>query len=244
MNANNQRNEIRERELRRLLAEAPPTGPDLEPPADLLAKLQEEIPDSIELHPALRGGENVLPFRAPAPRPPMVRRSVWLLAASLIAMAGAGYFSLRLRDVVPLPDRSESAPMASMEAAPPRGDEVPTGAEPAPRSGAPADGSEAGIQSPSGPPAPPPPGLTALSYLGGPPASEPAPEKEKVWVGTEADLRARGGNRQQATPEEQARANEAVRRRLGRLSKPAQPVEVPAGVEGGVEGGVPGGVVG
>ncbi|HEV7666882.1 MAG TPA: von Willebrand factor type A domain-containing protein [Thermoanaerobaculia bacterium] len=240
MNANTHRNEIRERELRRLLAEAPPTGPALEPPADLLAKLQEEIPDSIELHPALRGGENVLPFRAPVERIPMARRRVWLIAAGLIAMAGAGYFSLRLRDVVPLTDHAGSSPVAS----PPRGDEVPTGVEAFPESAAPTDGSEAGIQSPSGPPAPPPPDFKALDYLGGPPASEPAPEKEKVWVGTEADL---GLHRRAPTAEAQGRVNDAIRRRQGQ-PKPVQPVEVPEvfdeGVEGGVEGGVPGGVVG
>jgi len=229
MNANTQRNEIRERELRRLLAEAPPTGPALEPPADLLAKLQEEIPDSIQLHPALRGGENVLPFRAPAPRTPMVRRRVWLLAASLIAMAGAGYFSLRLRDTMPLPDRAESSGVAAM-----RIEEVPTGAEPAPRSAAPADGSEAGIQSPPGSPAPPPP----------PALSESSPDKEKLWVGTESDLQFRDQKARAGEGGSSPATQEALRRRLNQLRQTQQPVEVPEGVEGGVERGVPGGVVG
>ncbi|MEP7009779.1 MAG: von Willebrand factor type A domain-containing protein [Acidobacteriota bacterium] len=236
MNANAERNEIRESELRRLLSEAPPTGPALDPPADLLAKLQEGIPDAIELHPALRGGENVLPFRAPAPRTPMARRNVWLIAASLLAMAGAGYFSLRVRDVVSVPENV--AAHESVEAANGRG-AIPTGADSAPLPKTPAEGTEAGIQSPSGSPAAPPPpaDLKALGYLGGPPASEAAPEKGKLWDRLDE-------TRRQATPAEQARANEALRRREGRQAKTEQPVEVPEGVEGGVEGGVPGGVAG
>jgi Ca-activated chloride channel family protein len=230
MNAKTQRNEIRERELRRLLAEAPPTGAALEPPADLLAKLQEEIPDSIQLHPTLRGGENVLPFRAPAQRTPMVRRRVWLLAASLIAMAGAGYFSLRLRDVVPLPGQAGAPPVAMSIA--PRGDEVPTGAEPAPRSGEPNRGSEAGIQSPGAPPPPP------ADFSGS------ASDKEKVWVGTESDLQFRDQKARAGEVGASAATQDALRRRLNQLRQAQQPVEVPEGVEGGVEGGVPGGVVG
>lgn len=239
MNANRQRNEIRERELRRLLSEAPPTGPALEPPADLLAKLQGEIPDGIELHPALRGGENVLPFRAPTPRTPMARRRVWLIAASLVAMAGAGYFSLRLRDAVPVPENAAATSIVEAER---QEGTIPGGGERASRSAAPADGSEAGIESPSGPPAPPPPELKALSYLGGPPAS--APEQEKIWVGTEADITFRSDETRQQPMKKEAGVEDAIRRRLARLPQPVQPVEVPEGVEGGVVGGVEGGVVG
>lgn len=237
MNANTQRNEIRERELRRLLAEAPPTGSALEPPADLLAKLQEEIPDSIQLHPALRGGENVLPFRAPAPRTPMASRRVWLIAASLVAMAGAGYFSLRLRDQVPVPENAVASARVDEKR---HEGTIPEAAEPAPRSAGVGGGPERtppSLQSPMAPSPPP-----AAAYPGG---GLPR-DSEKLWVGTEAEIQFRPEeSRRQGTPaEEQTRLNDSLRRRTGRLSKTEQPVEVPEGVEGGVVGGVEGGVAG
>ena len=250
MNANRHRNEIGERELHRLLSEAPPTGADLEPPADLLAKIQSEIPYAVELHPTLRGGENVLPFRAPAQRPPMARRRAWLLAASLAAMAGAGYFSLRLRDAVPVPAVEENDAAGALVEKSREEGTLPGSARSAPRrdagppdAGAIAEGA-----------APPAPGeLKSLGYLGGPPAAEPAPEKEKIWVGTEAEIAFRDGRGEPSarlgTADERQRARDAVRKRVDQLSsRRAQPVEVPEayeeGVEGGVEGGVSGGVVG
>ncbi len=226
MNAN-ERHEIRERDLRRLLAEAPPTGPAIEPPDDLLAKLQQEIPDSIELHPSLRGGENVLPFRTPMDRrPPFASRQVWLIAAGLVAMAGAGFFALRLREAVPLP--KPAADTERLDRREPRGTEIPEGG-PSPSEIPPS-------LAPGGappPPAavPPPADFKSLGYLGGPP-SEPAPPAPKIWVGTE------GGGLNLSSPD----TEKAIRRRLDQLDRKEKRAVV--GVEGGVEGGVPGGLVG
>ncbi len=253
MNANTHSNEIRERELRRLLAEMPPTGSELEPPADLLAKLQEEIPENVTLHPALRGGENVLPFRAPAPRTPMARRRAWLIAASLLAMAGAGYFSLRLRDVVPVPE--SSAAYEAVEEQRQEGTIPPADGEPTPRSDASSAG-PAGAPSLAPPapsaqavsPPPPAPDLRSLGYLDGPPASEPAPEKEKIWVGTEANIDFRDKKGNPAAPVPMRDVDEAIRRRVAQLPKDLRPEEKSEGiavsVEGGVVGGVAGGVAG
>ncbi len=246
MNANTQRTEIRERELRRLLSEGPPTGPALEPPADLLGKLQADIPENLELHPALSPDENVLPFRAPAQRTPMARRKIWLIAASLVAMAGAGYLSLRLREAVPmaetsaesrildekLNDRSGPAETDPAERFP-RSDAAASGPEGAPRARQEAAGQAERLDAAASSP-PPAPAIAAE-------------EAEKIWVGTESKIDFRGGDARAEKPSSAPLSKEErdlVRRRLARLPRDQQPVEVPEGIEDGVEGGVAGGVVG
>jgi hypothetical protein len=113
-----------EREIARKLAEREP----LEPPAGLLEKIKGEIP------PTLPVGVPQPAARRPSPPP---RR--WLIAASLVAMVGAGFFALRLRTEAPrmeaLPAGSpavERAAGARAEPGPrpsaPPPDEVPQGA--------------------------------------------------------------------------------------------------------------------
>jgi hypothetical protein len=125
-----------EREIARKLAEREP----LEPPAGLLEKIKGEIP------PKLPVGVPQPEARRPSPPP---RR--WLIAASLVAMVGAGFFALRLRTEAP---RMEAAPAGS-----PRVER----AAPLPRPSAPPP--EEVPQGPGGaalPPPPPPPASPKL----------------------------------------------------------------------------------
>jgi len=90
-----------EREIRRRLADLP-AG---EPPADLLARLREDLP------PALAIGEEAAARRRPAA---LGRR--WLLAASLALMTGAGAVGLRVMQRMPAP--STPAPRATAASPP------------------------------------------------------------------------------------------------------------------------------
>jgi hypothetical protein len=92
----------REREIARRLAERG----DLDPPADLLGRIHAEIPEAVKVGPDVSA-----PGRE-ASRPPARQR--WLLAASLVAMVGAGLLSLRLYEG----DRGLGAP-SSLATAPP-----------------------------------------------------------------------------------------------------------------------------
>jgi hypothetical protein len=76
-----------EREIARKLAERD----ELEPPAGLLEKIKSEIPPMI---PAGTGLPEI------DRRPSMPPRQRWLIAASLVAMLGAGLFALRVRMAV------------------------------------------------------------------------------------------------------------------------------------------------
>ncbi len=81
-----------ERDIARKLAERD----ELEPPAGLLEKIKGEIPPMIPVGTGVPEPEkkNVLP-----------PRQRWLIAASLVAMVGAGLFALRLRtDMAPVPE--------------------------------------------------------------------------------------------------------------------------------------------
>jgi hypothetical protein len=83
-----------EREIARKLAESDP----IEPPAGLLEKIKGEIPPTI-------------PVGVPRSE---IRRSTapprqWLIAASLVAMVGAGFFALRLQTEAP-PMAAEKTP--------------------------------------------------------------------------------------------------------------------------------------
>jgi hypothetical protein len=144
-----------EREIARKLAEREP----LEPPAGLLEKIKGEIP------PTLPVGVPQPEARRPSPPP---RR--WLIAASLVAMVGAGFFALRLRTEAP---RMEAVPTGS----PAVEREAGARAEPGPRPSAPPP--EAVPQGPGGTalPTPPPASpkllakkeqdqLKALGYVG------------------------------------------------------------------------------
>ena len=76
-----------EREIARRLAERD----ELEPPAGLLDKIKSEIPPSVHI------GTGTPDER----RSPMPFQQRWLIAASLVAMVGAGLFALRVREQAP-----------------------------------------------------------------------------------------------------------------------------------------------
>lgn len=94
-----------EREIARRLADLP-AG---EPPADLLTRLQADLP------PALAIGEEAAARRRPAA---LDRR--WLLAASLAAMVGAGAVSLHVMRQMP-PESLAPAPRTAERQAAPQG---------------------------------------------------------------------------------------------------------------------------
>jgi len=77
-----------EREIARKLAERD----ELEPPPGLLEKIKSEIP------PMIPAGTDVPEIDR---RPSMPPRQRWLIAASLVAMVGAGLFALRVKMEVP-----------------------------------------------------------------------------------------------------------------------------------------------
>ncbi len=78
-----------EREIARKLAERE----DFEPPAGLLDKIKSEIPDEITVGTEVPGLER---------RSPMATKQRWLIAASLVAMAGAGLVALQMREQAPM----------------------------------------------------------------------------------------------------------------------------------------------
>jgi outer membrane biosynthesis protein TonB len=90
----------REREIARRLAETR----DVEPPADLLARIHAEIPAAVRVH-------QDATVREPGNRPPARQR--WLIAASLAAMLGMGLFSLHVLET----GKEEIPPTAEVAAA-------------------------------------------------------------------------------------------------------------------------------
>jgi len=130
---------LNEREIARKLAERD----ELEPPAGLLDRIKSEIPPSVRIGTEAPGAERRNPL-------PSTRR--WLIAASLVATVGAGFFALRL---------GEEAPSLERPALP-----VPTTAAPAlPAPQAPMEAGEAKrpqAPPPAPKPAPPPPAAKTL----------------------------------------------------------------------------------
>lgn len=100
---------LSEREVARRLAERP-AGSEVEPPADLLARLKNDIPEQIQI---VLPGEprpgSPLPFR---PRTGGWERRQWLMAATVILALGAGLFALRVRQTVQMASEAEEAPAA------------------------------------------------------------------------------------------------------------------------------------
>lgn len=80
----------REREIERRLREVPAPVP----PSDLLARLKAEIPTELEVGPRSLDREATAPVSQPS-RPSGHR---WLLAASLVAVVGAGVLGVRVMD--------------------------------------------------------------------------------------------------------------------------------------------------
>jgi hypothetical protein len=97
---------LSEREIARKLAERD----ELEPPAGLLEKIKSEIP------PMIPAGTGVPEIDRRSSMPPRQR---WLIAASLVAMAGAGLLTLHRMEVPPVEETARTA--ASLrQPAPPR----------------------------------------------------------------------------------------------------------------------------
>jgi uncharacterized protein DUF3520/protein with von Willebrand factor-like domain len=215
---------------------------DVEPPPGLLERIQAEIPAELPVAKKIPA--------APRQEAADGGRGRWLIAASLVAMLGAGVIALRVMVRVPpvgepanvsaVPDRSAEAAKPVPPAAPPR---IPPPAA-APRPAAPEELQQRAAAPPAGeaqakeqvarelaesvpesrdrlaPPAAPPPP---------PAAAAPAPMVD------EAPLRSGAP----AAPK-----TRALRREQERKSAAPQPLAVPGGVEGGVPGGVARGVMG
>lgn len=98
---------LSEREIARKLAERD----ELEPPAGLLEKIKSEIP------PMIPAGTGVPEIDR---RPSMPPRQRWLIAASLVAMAGAGLFALHVRMEVPPVEETARTAASLRQPAPPR----------------------------------------------------------------------------------------------------------------------------
>ncbi|HKI04848.1 MAG TPA: von Willebrand factor type A domain-containing protein [Thermoanaerobaculia bacterium] len=215
---------LNEREIARKLAERE----DFEPPAGLLDKIKSEIPPSITVGSVVPETER---------RSPMASKQRWLMAASLVAMAGAGLVALQVRqessyrlEEKPAKVEREAAPSlpppASLSAPRPapkeeiEGQEADAMVSQSPgsageRAAEPAPVIESNEAAPFAPPPPPPP---------------PAVVRQEAELSRARDLA----------------------KRVPAAAKP-QPVAIPeemdvmsemVGVEGGVEGGVVGGVVG
>lgn len=203
---------LNERDIARKLAERE----DFEPPAGLLEKIKSEIPPTITVGTEVPGAER---------RSPMASKQRWLMAASLIAMAGAGLVALQVREqapsleesVAPVEQKTAPGPTGAPE---PRAAQAPMAAEEqeplkqeaavetdALESAQTLQKDEVRADLPMVPPPPPPP----------PPAAKPA-------FRVRQELKSLGYI---------SSADEAV-----------PPAEVEGGVEGRVEGGVAGGVVG
>ena len=220
-------NRFREREVRRLLEDFDREGQLIEPPAGLLEKLQAEIPEEVKLHASL------VPANANTPPP---RRHLWLVAATVAAMVGAGFLALRVREVAPSPESPSLKAAEPREdagtprlAGPPSGDMVPEGRE------APEESAQGGS------------GL--LTPGGAPPEGEarrnasppPAPAVQPVEVPKTLSERLRMIPPPPAPPP----PLKPSLRAKGRVDAVEGGVEggVAGGVVGGVAGGVPGGVI-
>jgi Ca-activated chloride channel family protein len=191
---------LSEREIARKLAERE----DFEPPAGLLEKIKSEIPPEVSVGTAVPGER----------RSAMPSKQRWLIAASLVAMLGAGLFALRLREQAPALNRELAAEAPEATAAPETAAEEKESDAPQQSPQAPPPLQEEARQSaaaaralPPPPPPPPPPPLAAAK----------------------PDLEVLG---------------DARRMRAEEVAQSTAPAEVPASVEGGVEGGVVGGVPG
>jgi Ca-activated chloride channel family protein len=201
-----------EREIARKLAERE----DFEPPAGLLEKIKNEIPPEVAVGTELPGERrNVMPSR-----------QRWLIAASLIAMVGAGVFALRLRQQSPAPATAVSEPRPAPAAVKRESDAVRPPAAPAPvEAEEAAKGRAWGPFAVLSPPSPPPP-----------PPRRPREKKEVD------ELRHLGylGNFDDQRLDQAAAAPAAIPEPA---AESGVEMGVPGGVVGGVVGGTPGGVV-
>jgi hypothetical protein len=195
-----------EREIARRLAERE----GFEPPAGLLERIQSEIPPVVSV-----GREAVQAGRREA-LPPW---HLWLVAASLIAVIGAGFLTLRVREEVPAMAPAGEAVVQKPAAEPARPapqsrrerrQEAPTSVE-APASVEAAEEAQAGLPAPAAPP---------------PPAAPLREEEAKKLrsLGYLADAPAEGDAE---TSAERGVAGGVVGGIAQDAAEPAQPVEVP-----------------
>jgi Ca-activated chloride channel family protein len=214
---------LNEREIARKLAERE----DFEPPAGLLDKIKSEIPPTLTVGTEVPGTER---------RSPMASSQRWLIAASLVAMAGAGLVALQVQErSLFLPEEAVEAPAPEAKAAPPpsilnpaapaapqaKRKEMEASAQDAAdtAASAPAERDQMAYSIPQ--PPPPPPSMTM--------ATEMQSLKSEARL-SRSDLPMQAA----PVPEEVPVVEYGQQSRLG----------VPGGVVGGVVGGVAGGVVG
>jgi hypothetical protein len=164
-----------ERDIARKLAERD----DHAPPPGLLEQIKSEIPSSLRM-------DGEAPEDDPKRRQPVPPRSRerWLIAASLVAMVGAGLFALRVREQAPAlepsPRRAVAAPAPALPGGPAGEDRRPAAAPP-PVPASPPPPSPAGPAAPEAKlePAPPPAQAAkkdlAAGVLGGAPAAAAPP---------------------------------------------------------------------
>ncbi|HYO15273.1 MAG TPA: von Willebrand factor type A domain-containing protein, partial [Thermoanaerobaculia bacterium] len=193
---------LTEREIARRLAERE----DFEPPADLLERIKNEIP------PAVTVGNQAPDTEQEAGMP---TRQRWLIAASLIAMIGAGLVALevgllRSESELAVEEPAAERTIQASKAAPASPAPAPQATRP--QAGAQPEMQESGTDASAALPPPPPPPL--------------APSREEA-VRLEAEA-----------------AELKVLGYLGRERDMAADSAVEGGVEGGVVEGVEGGVVG
>lgn len=108
---------ITEREMARRLAE-PPQGLDLEPPADLLARLKADIPEQMIVLPGEARPDQPIPFPPHPSDTGWQQRRRWLMAASVVLALGAGLFALRVRQETWLAEQAPSELSESQDAGP------------------------------------------------------------------------------------------------------------------------------
>jgi hypothetical protein len=132
---------MNEREIARKLAERE----ELEPPAGLLEKIKSEIPPSIPVGTETPEVET---------RSPVAPRQRWLMAASVVAMIGAGLLALQVR--TPMSPVKETAGAKSFLQGADRAPAAPSTSPPAARMNPP-EGAEPLLDAGQAPPPPPPP---------------------------------------------------------------------------------------
>lgn len=226
-----------ENKVARQLSEREP----VEPPEGLLARLKSEIPHDVGSR---------FPAAVPKPDPalqeelakvvPMPRRQRWLIAASLIAMVGAGLFAVRFTQ------HEEAAEFMADEAVQeaPSQDTATRGA---------AGGADAGAPQPPAEPEAKEMEAPQNQAVDAPAGPLPEPVQD-VTIALEASPAPQAARRDRLTAESPllderrmstgATLNQTELERIPPPPPPPAPPPVEGDVEGGVEGGVVGGVVG
>jgi Ca-activated chloride channel homolog len=166
---------LTEREITRRLAERE----DFEPPADLLERIKNEIP------PAVTVGTQIPDADRPDKEAGMPTRQRWLIAASIVAMIGAGLVALQVSQMPSGEEMAVEEPAAKQSVP----TEVPASPAPQavrPQAGAQPEMEESGTDASAALPPPPPPPPPALSK------QEAAQLKALGYSDSELDMAAEG----------------------------------------------------